>query len=431
MEQSRLILEITKKMEIDLNFERPQLEFNRPVFDSLNDYSHFTEVWYGGAASGKSHGVVQKVVLKALQNWKYPRKILFLRKVGSRLRDSIYEDVIIRLSEWKLLPYCKVNKTNFEITLPNGAMFLFKGMDDQEKIKSIKGLSDVVMEEATEFSQEDYDQLTLRVREKKHVKKQIYLMFNPVSKANWVYQYFFNQKQPDTIIHQSSYKDNKFVDETTKKNIERFKVTNPVWYRIYALGEFATLDKLIFPNYETKRLNINDPALQDIPSMFGLDFGYTNDPSFFIHVKVDQKEKNIYFLEEYSKTGMMNNQIADVIKEMGYAKEVITADAAEPKSIDELRRNGIERVRKSNKGKDSIIQGIQFLQQYHFIVDDRCSNVIEGLENYTWLKDKKTGEYTNKPVDMFNHWADATRYAVEEINGNGKVQVKVHRNLLF
>ncbi|WP_125769542.1 PBSX family phage terminase large subunit [Companilactobacillus furfuricola] len=418
-------------MEIDLNFERPQLEFNRPVFDSLNDYSHFTEVWYGGAASGKSHGVVQKVVLKALQNWKYPRKILFLRKVGSRLRDSIYEDVIIRLSEWKLLPYCKVNKTNFEITLPNGAMFLFKGMDDQEKIKSIKGLSDVVMEEATEFSQEDYDQLTLRVREKKHVKKQIYLMFNPVSKANWVYQYFFNQKQPDTIIHQSSYKDNKFVDETTKKNIERFKVTNPVWYRIYALGEFATLDKLIFPNYETKRLNINDPALQDIPSMFGLDFGYTNDPSFFIHVKVDQKEKNIYFLEEYSKTGMMNNQIADVIKEIGYAKEVITADAAEPKSIDELRRNGIERVRKSNKGKDSIIQGIQFLQQYHFVVDDRCSHVIEGLENYTWLKDKKTGEYTNKPVDMFNHWADATRYAVEEINGNGRVQAKVHRNLLF
>ncbi len=431
MEQSRSILEITKKMEIDLNFERPQLEFNRPVFDSLNDYSHFTEVWYGGAASGKSHGVVQKVVLKALQNWKYPRKILFLRKVGSRLRDSIYEDVIIRLSEWKLLPYCKVNKTNFEITLPNGAMFLFKGMDDQEKIKSIKGLSDVVMEEATEFSQEDYDQLTLRVREKKHVKKQIYLMFNPVSKANWVYQYFFNQKQPDTIIHQSSYKDNKFVDETTKKNIERFKVTNPVWYRIYALGEFATLDKLIFPNYETKRLNINDPALQDIPSMFGLDFGYTNDPSFFIHVKVDQKEKNIYFLEEYSKTGMMNNQIADVIKEIGYAKEVITADAAEPKSIDELRRNGIERVRKSNKGKDSIIQGIQFLQQYHFVVDDRCSHVIEGLENYTWLKDKKTGEYTNKPVDMFNHWADATRYAVEEINGNGRVQAKVHRNLLF
>lgn len=430
MEQSRSILEITK-MIIDLNFEHPELEFNRPVFDYLNDYSTFTEVWYGGAASGKSHGVVQKVVLKALQEWKVPRKVLFLRKVGSRVRDSIYEDVIVRLSEWKLLPYCKINKTNFEITLPNGAMFLFKGMDDQEKIKSIKGLSDVVMEEATEFSQEDYDQLTLRVREKKHKDKQIFLMFNPVSKANWVYQYFFKHKQPDTVIHQSSYKDNRFVDETTKRNIEKFKVTNPVWYRIYALGEFATLDKLIFPNYEVRRLNGESDELRSVPSMFGLDFGYTNDPSFFIHVKVDEKNKKMYFIEEYSKTGMMNNQIADVIKSMGYSKEVITADAAEPKSIDELRRNGIERVRKSNKGKDSIIQGIQFMQQYELIVDDRCTQVIEGLENYTWQKDKKTGEYTNKPVDLYNHWADATRYAVEEINGKGKVQVKVHRNLLF
>ncbi|AKP66133.1 PBSX family phage terminase large subunit [Companilactobacillus ginsenosidimutans] len=418
-------------MTIDIKFMHPEKEFNRSVFDSLNDYEHFTEVWYGGAASGKSHGVVQKVVLKALKEWKHPRKVLFLRKVGSRLRDSIYEDVVIRLSEWKLLPYCKINKTNFEITLPNGAMFLFKGMDDQEKIKSIKGLSDVVMEEATEFSQEDYEQLTLRVRERKHSNKQIFLMFNPVSKANWVYQYFFKNKQPDTIIHQSSYKDNKFVDDQTRRNIEKFKTTNPVWYRIYALGEFATLDKLIFPNYEVRRLNSDSPELQSVPSMFGLDFGYTNDPSFFIHVKVDDKNKKMYFIEEYSKTGMMNNQIADVIKSMGYSKEVITADAAEPKSIDELRRNGIERVRKSNKGKDSIIQGIQFMQQYELIVDDRCQKVIEGLENYTWQKDKKTGEYTNKPVDLFNHWADATRYAVEEINGKGKVQAKVHRNLLF
>ncbi len=418
-------------MTIKLVFKHPEKEFNKPVFDSLNDYSNFTEVWYGGAASGKSHGVVQKVLLKALRDWKYPRKVLFLRKVGAIVRESIYEDVIVRLSEWKLLPYCKINKSNFEITLPNGSVLLFKGMDNPEKIKSIKGLSDIVMEEATEFNQEDYEQLTLRLREPKHKHRQIYMMFNPVSKANWVYQYFFKHRQPNTVIHQSSYKDNRFIDDDMKAQIEKFKTTNPAWYRIYALGEFATLDKLVFPHYQVRRLNADTPEMRALPSMFGLDFGYTNDPSFFVHVKIDQTNKVIYFMEEYSKTGMMNNQIADVIKQMGYSKEVITADPAEPKSIDELRRFGIERVRKAHKGKDSIIQGIQFMQQYNLVVDDRCANIIEGLDNYTWVKDKKTGEYSNVPVDMFNHWSDATRYAVEEINGHGKVQTKVRRNILF
>ncbi|WP_179946637.1 PBSX family phage terminase large subunit [Lactobacillus terrae] len=418
-------------MTININIKHPQNVFNRQVYYELEDYSNFTEIWYGGAASGKSHGVVQKVVVKALQDWKYPRKVLFLRKVGATVKESIYEDVLIRLSEWGILPYCRVNKSNYEITLPNGSVFLFKGMDNPEKIKSIKGLSDVVMEEATEFNQEDYEQLTLRVREKKHPDKQIYLMFNPVSKANWVYQYFFLHDQSNTIIHQSTYQDNHFLDENTKQQIEKFKLTNPAWYRIYALGEFATLDKLIFPNYKTSRLDKNSDRLRNLPSMFGLDFGYSNDPSAFIHIKVDERNKTIYFLEEYTKKGLLNNQIAQAIKDMGYEKEVITADAAEQKSIAEIRREGIDRIRPAKKGKDSVIQGIQFLQQYQFDVDDRCTTLIEELDNYTWQKDKKSNEYTNQPTDLFNHVLDATRYAVEEINGRGKVQVKTYRNLLF
>lgn len=413
-------------LTIKLNFKDPKRVFNKPVYDSLNDYSNFTEIWFGGAASGKSHGVVQKVVLKALKQWKYPRKILFLRKVGTSVKESIFEDVIIRLSEWKILPFCKVNKSNYEITLPNGSVFLFKGMDNPEKIKSIKGLSDVVMEEATEFNQEDYEQLTLRVREPKHKDRQIYLMFNPVSKANWVYKYFFELTQPDTVIYQSNYKDNRFIDARTKANIERFKLTNPAWYRIYALGEFATLDKLIYPNYEKRRLDPNSKELKDLPDLFGLDFGYTNDPSAFIRLKVDEANKTIYFIEEFTEVGLLNNQIADAIKSMGYEKELITADAAEKKSIDELIREGIRRVKPAKKGPDSIIQGIQFLQQFKFVIDDRCFKLIEELENYTWIKDKKTSEYINKPVDMFNHILDAVRYAVEPINGQAAPKFKTY-----
>lgn len=411
---------------INLEFTHPSKEFNRPVFDVLDDYSHFTEIWYGGASSGKSHGVVQKVLLKALKKWKHPRKILFLRKVGRYVKDSILEDVKIRLQEWQLWDYCKFNKTNFEITLPNGSILLFKGMDDAEKIKSIKGISDVVMEEATEFFQEDYQQLTLRVRDKRYPDKQIYMMFNPVSKANWIYQFFFKKKQPDTIIYHSVYKDNKFLDSRVKANIEQLAINNPVWYRIYALGEFATLDKLVYPHYEVKRLNKDDDYLRSLPSYFGLDFGFTNDPTAFVHLKVDIDKKNIYFIEEYSKKGLLNNQIAQAIKDMGYSKEVITADAAEKKSIAEIKRAGIRRIRPAKKGPDSIIQGIQFLEQFHFIVDDRCIGVIEELDNYTWVKDKKTSEYTNEPVDAFNHRLDAARYAVEEINGNVKAQIKTY-----
>lgn len=413
---------------INLNFPEPSKVFNKQIYDNLQDYSKFIEVWYGGASSGKSHGVVQKVVLKSLLNWRYPRKVLWLRKVDRTLKDSIFADVLDCLSRWQLLALCKVNNSDRTITLPNKAVFLFKGMDDPEKIKSIKGLSDVVMEEASEFTLDDFTQLTLRLREPKHKNRQLFVMFNPVSKVNWTYKQWFDpQAEIDTnrvAVHHSTYKDNRFLDEENIRTIENLKKTNPAYYKIYTLGEFATLDKLVFPVFQKQRLHATD--LVDIPSYFGLDFGFVNDPSAFVHVKVDQKTKRLYVLEEYTKKGLLNNEIARVIKQMGYSKEVITADAAEQKSIAELKRDGIERVRPAKKGPDSVIQGISFLQQYELVVNDRCVKLIEELENYTYQKDKATNEYINKPVDSYNHCIDAIRYAVEEINGQATPKIKVY-----
>ncbi len=413
---------------INLNFPEPSKVFNKQIYDNLQDYSKFIEVWYGGASSGKSHGVVQKVVLKSLLNWRHPRKVLWLRKVDRTLKDSIFADVLDCLSRWQLLALCKVNNSDRTITLPNKAVFLFKGMDDPEKIKSIKGLSDVVMEEASEFTLDDFTQLTLRLREPKHKNRQLFVMFNPVSKVNWTYKQWFDpQAEIDTTrvaVHHSTYKDNRFLDEENIRTIENLKKTNPAYYKIYTLGEFATLDKLVFPVFQKQRLHATD--LVDIPSYFGLDFGFVNDPSAFIHVKVDQKNKRLYVLEEYTKKGLLNNEIARVIKQMGYSKEVITADAAEQKSIAELKRDGIARVRPAKKGPDSVIQGISFLQQYELVVDDRCVKLIEELENYTYQKDKATNEYINKPVDSYNHCIDAIRYAVEEINGQATPKIKVY-----
>ncbi|HHW9886230.1 TPA: PBSX family phage terminase large subunit [Staphylococcus aureus] len=415
--------------KVKLNFKKPSNVFNRNIFEILTNYDNFTEVHYGGGSSGKSHGVIQKVVLKALKDWKYPRRILWLRKVQSTIKDSLFEDVKDCLINFGIWEMCLWNKTDNKVELPNGAVFLFKGLDNPEKIKSIKGISDIVMEEASEFTLNDYTQLTLRLRERKHVNKQIFLMFNPVSKLNWVYKYFFEHGEPmeNVMIRQSSYRDNKFLDEMTRQNLELLANRNPAYYKIYALGEFATLGKLVFPKYE-KRL-INKDELRHLPSYFGLDFGYVNDPSAFIHSKIDVKKKKIYIIEEYVKQGMLNDEIANVIKQLGYAKEEITADSAEQKSIAEISNHDIARIRPAMKGKDSIISGIQYLNQFDIVIDERCFKTIEELDNYTWKKDKNTGEYYNEPVDTYNHCIDALRYSVEMLMINNKKQKKTAKDL--
>lgn len=303
---------------------------------------------------------------------------------------------------------------------------------DPEKIKSIKGLSDVVMEEASEFTLDDYTQLTLRLREPKHKNRQIFVMFNPVSKVNWTYKQWFAPSvvvdSERVAIYHSTYKDNHFLDEENIKTIEQLKVTNPAYFKIYTLGEFATLDKLVFPVYETKRLN---PNTINAPSYFGLDFGFVNDASAFMHIKVDLKNKTLYVLEEYTKKGLLNNQIAQAIKDLGYQKEVITGDSAEKKSLAELKRDGILRIRPAKKGPDSVVQGIAFMQQFKIIIDDRCVKTIEEFDNYTYKKDKQTNEYINEPVDSYNHCIDAIRYALESVNGQNMHRGKLIKNNLF
>lgn len=278
----------------------------------------------------------------------------------------------------------------------------------------------MVMEEASEFTLDDYTQLTLRLRDKAHKQKQIYLMFNPVSKANWVYNAFFVKKPKNTVVYQTTYKDNRFLDALTRENIEELANRNEAYYKIYALGEFATLDKLVFPKYTKALLNKDD--LRQIPSYFGLDYGFINDPSAFMHVKIDDDHKRLYVVEEYVKKGLTNDKIAESITALGYAKEQIRADSAEKKSNQELRNLGIGRVIDVKKGAGSVMQGIQYLLQYEWIVDERCVKTIEELENYTWKKDKATNEYINEPVDSYNHCLDAIRYATQDKITKSKIK---------
>lgn len=303
---------------------------------------------------------------------------------------------------------CAINKSDMTIELPNGSVFLFKGLDDAERIKSIVGITDVWCEECTELTVEDFEQLTLRVRA--NIKNmQFFCSFNPISKANWVYKRWFeNEPDENTLIIKTTYKDNAFLPSDYVKTLEDKINTNPTYYKIYALGEFCSLDKLVYNNWTVEDFNSNDI---DGELVIGLDFGFVNDLTACIASII--KEDRLYIFKEYTCRGKTNNEIAEAIKSLGFAKSTIIADSAEPKSVEELRRAGIYRIKESVKGPDSIVHGIQKLQQYDIVVHPSCIETITELENYSWQKDRQTNEYINKPIDDFNHCLDALRYSLQ------------------
>ena len=397
-----------------INIKLSKKLFNETYYPYLLDYKHRYEVYYGGAGSGKSVFVAQKLIFKALNQ---KRKILVIRKVGTTLKDSVFQLINDTLKEWKIYNLCQVNLSTYTITLPNDSVFLFKGLDDREKIKSITDITDIWCEEATELAEDDYTQLDLRLRTLKP-DLQLICSFNPVSKANWVYKkWFASSVQPngDTFILKTTYKDNRFLPKAYINALEEKQKTNYSYYKIYALGEFCSLDKLVFSNWETA--DFDNRQINGV-LLVGLDFGFVNDTTALIASLLDEENKRLYIFKEWGATGKTNKEIADVITALGFSKSVIIADSAEPKSIEELRRDGISRIRESTKGKDSIIHGIQKLQNYKIIVHPACEKIITEFENYSWKKDKQSGEYINQPIDEFNHFIDALRYSLQCVKTN-------------
>lgn len=389
---------------IKLNIARSL--FNDAYFPYLFDYSNRYEVYYGRAGSGKSVFITQKILCKACTS---KRKVLVIRKYATTLKDSVFQLFIDQLKKWKIYKFCKVNMSTYTITLPNESVLLFKGLDDPEKIKSITDITDIWCEECSELSLDEFTQLDLRLRAQSG-NLQIFVSFNPVSKQNFVYQKWFANGAPDnTFILHTTYKDNKFLPKEYIDALLEKQKSNPTYYKIYALGEFCTLDKLVYYNW---RVEDFDHTQIKGKLLVGLDFGYTNDPTALV-ASVMTTDKKIYIFKEWVDTNKTNPQIAQVIKSLGLQKSTIICDSAEPKSIQELRQNGIYAARESTKGPDSIIHGIQRLWEYEIIVHPSCTETITEFENYAWQKDKTTGEYINKPIDMFNHCMDALRYSLQ------------------
>lgn len=417
---------MSKQKSININIDSSF--FNEAYIPYLNRDEKF-QVFYGGAGSGKSYFIVQNLIIKLL---KQKQKLMVVRQTFATHRDSTFAEFKSALEYMGILDLCKISKTTLDIELPSGSTIIFKGADEESKLLSISGVTVTWVEEATEISKEIFDQLVLRMRGGR-LRKHMFLSFNPISATHWLKAEFFDNPRDDAFICHTTYQDNRFLEQEYIDNLLDMKDRNPVKYDVYALGKWGTTGKKVYENwveadFDRYHLVKNNIYLQ---SAIGVDFGYISDATTLIATLVDLENRKIYIYDEMYEHGLLNNEIASEIIAKGYGKERIIADSAEKKSIDEIRGYGVPRIEPAKKGSGSIMQGIQFINQFQIYVHPRCVHTIDELENYSYKKDNKTGQYLNQPIDDFNHLLDALRYALEPFHKKNNRKIKTLSKSLF
>ena len=360
---------------------------------------------------------------------KYPdANLLVVRKVFRTLKDSCFTELKWAINRLGVVNHWEIKESPLEMTYkPTGQKVYFRGLDDPLKVTSITvehgHLCWMWIEEAYEIGNEDdFNMLDESIRGAipagTGLFKQITLTFNPWNEHHWMKKRFFDKPDDETLSMTTNYLCNEWLDGADRKVFETMRLNNPRRYRVAGLGDWGIVEGLIFENWEEKAFDIEEVRkLKSVKSAFGLDFGYTNDPSALFCGLVDVPAKTLWVFDEMYDYGMSNERIAGTVTDMGYRKERIRAESAEPKSIDRLRDLGLSHIRKARKGKDSVNNGIDYLQDFHMIIHPRCVNFLTEISNYTWDTDKKTGKRLNVPIDDFNHLMDAMRYAMEDFSG--------------
>lgn len=404
-----------------------QLKINKKVFSPhfypyLFDYSHRWNIFMGGAGSGKSHFVVQKLIIKACQS---KRKICMCRRYGTTINNSIWDLTKQMLRQLKLLDKCSINKTERTITLPNGSMIIMLGLDDEEKLLSINGITDFFIEEIFEVPQEIVDQIDLRLRSKAP-NLQIYGCFNPISPHHWLYEFCEGSKQPtDLFYDKSNYKDNPFLPQSYIDSLEGLKTRNPNKYRIFAEGNWGTdIDGLVFKNTQfVKGLDVNELLKNpNIEVRCGSDAGVV-DPSTVAVTLYDKENKTIYVVDEWYLRGATLDNHYEAIINLGLEKQRIYVDCADTRLIQFLKSKSIK-AEPTKKGGGSVEKRIDFLLNHKIVIaKDKCPHATMEFENFSWIKDKQTGKFCEKTTHEWSHMIDAISYAYNDIYSANKVKV--------
>ena len=390
----------------------------------------------GSRASKKSKTIALWYIINMMLNPE--ANLLVIRRTGNTLRDSCYAELLWAINridkafvdsygpkasiadKWdpKLSPLYITYK-------PTGQKILFRGLDDAQKVTSTTITKGVLcwawIEEAFQVTDEtEFNKLdgSIRGEVPDGYFKQLTFSFNPWSDRSWLKRRFFDVKDPDIFAITTTYMQNEWLDEADRRYFDNLRENFPRRYRIEGLGEWGISEGLIYERVESAPVDIQalikaNPALE---AWYGIDFGFT-DPTAFVGGLIDTANRVIYIGLEWYKRGVTNNEIADAIKFLGLKREQIYCDSAEPKSIKELKDLGLNALA-ATKGQDSVRHGIQYLQNYRFIVSPYCPDTYESLCNYVWKKDKD-GKTTDVPDHEFSHGPDAIRYGLDRfINNN-------------
>ena len=367
--------------------------------------------------SAKSYFITQKLIVRACRE---KIKILVCRRTGTTIRNTCFSLFKEILTKWQLLPYVKIRETDFNIKFPNGSEIIFIGLDEETKLLSLNGIGVIFIEEVYEVPKAIVEQLNLRLRGSTP-NQQIIMAFNPISRNHWLYDFCEVSPPSSFIFIHSTYKDNPFLNAAYVAQLEELYSRNPAKARIYCEGKWGVdVEGLVITNWREQEFNAMELAAAGLEHRAGLDIGWV-DKTAIIDTLYDKDNKTIYVFNEFYKSGCQLSEIAEAAKAMNLTKTKIYVDSAEPRSIQYFKQEGLAAY-PCAKGKDSVKAGLMFLQDNLIIVHPTCRNFITELENFSYIKSKLTGEYTEDTTHEWSHAIDACRYAYSDIYTNTKLK---------
>lgn len=401
--------------QIQLNLKKSL--FVPKFYPLLLDYSHRWEVYMGSAGSSKSYFITQKIIVRCLRE---KIKVVVCRRTATTIRNtcfSLFKDI---LAKWKLTPYIKIRETDFNIKFPNGSEIIFMGLDEETKLLSLNNIGAIFIEEAFEVPKPIVEQLNLRLRGN-NPNQQIYMAFNPINKNHWLYD-FCEINPPSSFLYtHSTFRDNPFLNAEYIHELEELYQRNPAKARVFCDGQWGTdPEGLVITNWRAEEFDPLALAASGLEHRAGCDLGWI-DKTAIIDTLYDRQNKTIYVFNEFYKSGCQLSEIAKAIEDMNLKRTKLFVDAAEPRSIQYFRQEGINAVACA-KGKDSVKAGLMFLQDHLIVVHPKCKNFITELENFSYIKSKQTGEWTEETTHEWSHAIDACRYGYSEIYTQTKLK---------
>lgn len=362
----------------------------------------------GGRGSGKSYSIA---VLLVLLSFEPDHIIIFARQTAKSLVNSGITELQEKITDMGLDDYFRVVANEIE-NKQSGSKIRFIGLKSgggtqTSNTKSLTGATTLVIEEAEECVEKDFNKIDLSIRSKLR-QNRIFLVMNPTTKAHWVYNRFFQSKGVNpghngvvgdvNYVH-TTYLDNKEnLSESFVKQLETLKLTDPASYNLDVMGGWLTkLSGTIYNNWSMGEF----PT--DVDVIFGSDFGFSRDPDTLVGIHINRRQRKIYLKEHLYQNGLTTPQLAEIYQNT-CGNRLIIADSAEPRLIAEIKGHGLK-IRACTKGAGSILEGIKILKDYELIVDPSSKNLMTELNNYVWL------DRGNIARDDFNHILDAVRYA--------------------